>query len=63
MSIINKILCKLGIHDLEFENEWYPNFSAKIVTKWVHITRCRRCGYEDIHTWDYEEWKKKYELT
>ncbi len=43
---IMKILCILGLHDWQFYEEWYPSFDAPIITRWLHVITCRRCGKE-----------------
>lgn len=41
--MINKILCKIGLHSWRIKTEFFPNFSAPIVTRMLTTRICIRC--------------------
>lgn len=52
--MLGKLLCKLGLHDWHGGSRFYPDFYAKIITRFETRFECERCGKVDetISTFD-----------
>jgi len=46
--MIGKILCKIGMHRWVIKTEWIPSLYADIVTRFLQIATCRRCGLKQV---------------
>lgn len=45
----------LGFHDWHTAETWIPNFSAPIITRWIYIQRCKRCGKDETTDVSFDE--------
>jgi len=48
------LFCFLFGHRLIHRDEFIPNITAPIVTKWTHTATCLRCGYSQEHIWELD---------
>jgi hypothetical protein len=52
--MLNKIICYIFGHNGVFNDKYFPDFYAPIITRWEHTASCLRCGdvKKDIWEWD-----------
>ena len=52
------LLCAIGFHKIFMKEKWIPNISDPIITDFIQIHSCQRCGkiISNIHwRWDGEQ--------
>ena len=50
-----KLFCKLGLHDWEKYDEWFPSFNARIIRKYIFHCKCRICGKDKSTIFEFDE--------